>query len=495
MLYIVITGHIEDKYHKMVEELQNKLSQATGVCTTADIWTAHNRSFFGTTVHWIDRTSLERNSAALACSRIRGRHTFDIIASTLEQIHAKFRITTKVLCTVTDNGSNFVKAFNVFSEPEAPVAVDPTQTVLSQTDNGEVIFTDVANILDNQSNDETTEYILPPHHRCGAHTMNLIAVADSESANDDASYKKLSRSTFAKCSALWNKSSRSPQAAEVVHDSSQITLAVPNATRWNSFFYSISKLYSIVEKKSEVVLNDICAKLSLPPFRSNEVAFMAEYIKVMHPVAIALDTLQAEDQCFMGVLLPTITSLRVRLTTIRPTLKSAGPLADAILSGLNKRFGAFETKDDLIVASVSHPQFKLRWIQSDVTRVRAKCLLLQAMQIHADSAGNSSECETSTSTEGTGSSFFCFYETDSGVSTVQAELDRFLNDTAHDIASLQHYPLVKEVFVLRNTSLPSSAPVERLFSIGGQILTPRRNSLTDEHFEMLLMLRANKKLY
>ena len=79
---------------------------------------------------------------------------------------------------------------------------------------------------------------------------------------------------------------------------------------------------------------------------------MAEYIKVMHPVAIALDTLQAEDQCFMGVLLPTITSLRVRLTTIRPTLKSAGPLADAILSGLNKRFGAFETKDDLIVASV-----------------------------------------------------------------------------------------------------------------------------------------------
>ena len=77
---------------------------------------------------------------------------------------------------------------------------------------------------------------------------------------------------------------------------------------------------------------------------------------------------------------------------------------------------------------------------------------------------------------------------------MQSELELYLNDPAHDISSLQRRPLVKNVFIQKNTSLLSSTPAERLFSIGGQILTPRRNSLTDDHFEMLLMLRVKKNV-
>jgi len=130
---------------------------------------------------------------------------------------------------------------------------------------------------------------------------------------------------MAKCACLWNKSSRSPQTAEIVQEQSEVTLAVPNATRWNSFFLAVRKVYSITVKKSEAVLNDICAKLALPPFRPNEVAFMAEYLTVIEAVAKALDTLQAEINCFMGVLLPTISSLRARVTSMKDSLKYAGP--------------------------------------------------------------------------------------------------------------------------------------------------------------------------
>ena len=43
---------------------------------------------------------------------------------------------------------------------------------------------------------------------------------------------------------------------------------------------------------------------------------------------------------------------------------------------------------------------------------------------------------------------------------------------------------VKKLFVQYNISLPSSVAVERLFSLGIDILKPKCSGLNDEHFEM-----------
>ena len=40
-------------------------------------------------------------------------------------------------------------------------------------------------------------------------------------------------------------------------------------------------------------------------------------------------------------------------------------------------------------------------------------------------------------------------------------------------------------FVKYNTPIPSSAAVERMFSLGKDILKPKRSNLSDAHFEML----------
>ena len=42
-----------------------------------------------------------------------------------------------------------------------------------------------------------------------------------------------------------------------------------------------------------------------------------------------------------------------------------------------------------------------------------------------------------------------------------------------------------------NTTLPSSAAVERLFSLGKDISKPKRCGLSNEHFEILAFLKGN----
>ncbi len=57
--------------------------------------------------------------------------------------------------------------------------------------------------------------------------------------------------------------------------------------------------------------------------------------------------------------------------------------------------------------------------------------------------------------------------------------------------SLNGFPPVKKISLKYNAATPSSAPVERLFSLGKLVFTPKRNRLSDQKFEKLLLLRYN----
>jgi hypothetical protein len=111
-----------------------------------------------------------------------------------------------------------------------------------------------------------------------------------------------------KCQAIWNSVHRSSKAADAVKqicsDVGKCFL-VPCVTRWNSTYDAVCRVLELKDK-----LNDICLALELPKLKQTDIDFLAEYVRVLQPLAVTLDTLQGQNDCFYGQLLPKLIQLR-----------------------------------------------------------------------------------------------------------------------------------------------------------------------------------------
>lgn len=107
-----LTAKMQGHFDKLKADITSALEKADHVSTTADIWSAGHRSFMGVTVH-ILTDGLVRHNFAIACRRMEGKHTYDAVASILQNILSSWGIQYKCVGMVTDNATNFAKAFNV----------------------------------------------------------------------------------------------------------------------------------------------------------------------------------------------------------------------------------------------------------------------------------------------------------------------------------------------------------------------------------------------
>ena len=124
-------------------------------------------------------------------------------------------------------------------------------------------------------------------------------------------------------------------------------------------------------------MNNVCTAVGVTLFRPVDISFILDYVKVMQPIVQALDVLQSETPCYMGILLPSLVILKRQLRLVREGLKLASPLVDAVLTGIEKRFDEYFARDDLILASITHPEFRLRWLEKDTkAKDRARQILL-----------------------------------------------------------------------------------------------------------------------
>jgi hypothetical protein len=165
------------------ENLCKEFLNVTHVATTTDCWTSSAKSYIGVTAHWFDRDP-ERQSAALACRCCHGRHMHALLANSLNEIHSEYGIRSKVSHTMTANGSNFVKAFKVFSGTKASETDgdddDDVDELDDEDSSHEFHAVEIDNILILQTitDEDNDAFSMSPHHQCASHTLNLVVTSD-----------------------------------------------------------------------------------------------------------------------------------------------------------------------------------------------------------------------------------------------------------------------------------------------------------------------------
>lgn len=154
------------------------------------------------------------------------------------------------------------------------------------------------------------------------------------------------------------------------------------------------------------------------------------------------------------------------------------------------RFSSVLDSKDALLAAATLPRFKIRWIKDEERRNHVKSLLTAECQAqHSDGhIVNPVEQKPSNSND---NDFFVFEDEDVCYSS-ETQVMEYLKSSGLELDILNKFPNIKVISLKYNTATPSSAPVERLFSLGSLVLTPKRNRLSSKRFEKLLLMRYNR---
>lgn len=349
--------------------------------------------------------------------------------------------------------------------------------------------------------DDQVVYQLTPHRKCACHALNLVATT-VVSKLESGSFKKVSVQTLAKLTALWNKQNRSTLAAEKIRDALGTLLPTPGDTRWNSTYDAIAKVRDILSNMQQSAKFDkLLDDMEIVRLQAVHKTFVSEYVEVMRPLCCGLDVLQGDSVVGLGYLLPTLTVIRTQLSDLlnreENPITICRPLALAVQNGLFKRFEDMFNDTTAQLAAGINPMFKLDWVDDVVQKARLTELLKNRVTASLKKRQPSALPKATCSQTVSSTSFFAGIAVKrqklaGEESDVAAEVDRYLADASNELQSLNMYSHVKKQYITLNTTLPASAAVERLFSLGGRIFLPTRSRLSSEHFEMMMFLRMAK---
>ena len=150
------------------------------------------------------------------------------------------------------------------------------------------------------------------------------------------------------------------------------------------------------------------------------------------------------------------------------------------------------------MAACLHPEFKMTWISDENRKKEIKSFIVDEIRSLNEADQSRLGHESSSDNEEISDAnkpknFFNDFRRSrkrnrSGNDEATELVNRFFDVDTGSIESLPQG--LQNLFRKLNTPIPSSAAVERLFSLGKEVLKPKQSDLTDDHLEMLVFLRG-----
>ncbi|CAF1329477.1 unnamed protein product [Rotaria magnacalcarata] len=518
--------HANDDDSTATASTTETLNKVNHVTLTIDGWSDRRcRSFLGITCHFIDDKMIPQ-AYLIDFVRLKSPHTGENIQQLTEDVLDEFEIKEKVFKIITDNASSMIKAykFGLLVDEETDKYGD-----ISKSMSG------TAPMLDDYD------------HDIELNDFQVIDVCQDDDIDDPEDPATLRLSCFAhtlvlgKCQALAKFSHKSSKVADLLDELNQ-RINKTNVTRWNSEYLLIKSILLIGKNDLESITKLMDNSIT---FSNKDFTVLEEIINILEPFYEISIKCQVEAIVTASLVVPAVVHLVTHLRDIKENLSFCTKLAQQLQSSLEIRFAGIikrlnqdevENNDPFsdsiyFMAAALDPQFKFYWIRDLRLPANAENRLKQnILQLILDyiskyvttSSTNSSHQRADQSfsslplsslSSATFSSstpkpkrrkLFNYNDdnndesNDSTSMDAANELEAYINDPVRSRFSeywLNSPFSILKTLVIRIFSVQaSSAPVGRVFSYAGLILSPRRANMNEKLFKDLIFLKVNQHL-
>jgi len=290
---------------------------------------------------------------------------------------------------------------------------------------------------------------------------------------------------------------QSLHASELIEDERRLQTA--NATRWNSQLTMVRSILRIPEAKLQ--------ELDCPQLNRYERNILDELSEILTPFETATNLLQGQNSVTASLVVPCVRGTTAQLQKMSAKYRSK--LMAALQASFDRRMAPYAEKEVFILATALDPRFKLKWAQGMELERLTSLLTTKATACSHSPAPAPTAASPPAKRPRQAEDFLDFFlesqsaatsTTTASPTSVQMEVQDYLREPSLDRSkdplaywSTQDtkYPHLATLAAKYLAVPATSAPVERLFSIGGKIFRPDRCRLSDTVFEQLMFIHSN----